>query len=661
MTRHVTALPPLLDERPGLARLGWLFAALAVAMAPQTLHQQPWITAFVLLLGAWRYLAEARGWRLPPPAFRLALALAAFALVWVTHRRVTGIESGSAFLLMLMGVKFTETARLRDCIFLVFMGFFLVMAEFLYSQEIPVVAWLLPAIWLLAAAFLNITHSAPRFSPLAAARYSGRLIFFALPFVIVMFVLFPRVPGPLWGVPASGGEAVSGLDDTMTPGNITRLALSREVAFRVTFEGAPPPPSERYWRGPTLHEFDGRTWSIGLWRYTGTGTFTPLGRPVTYTVTLEPHNRPWLFALELPAQRPPEALFQPDYLMLSKRPVRQRMRYEAVSYLRHDTRPGTPAVRLARDLRLPARGNSRARALAERWRDESTTAIEIVERVLALFREEPFVYTLQPPPLGRNPVDEFLFETRRGFCEHYASAFTFLMRAAGVPARVVTGYQGGEPNPLSDYFIVRQSDAHAWSEVWLEGRGWVRVDPTAAVAPERIEHGLAEALPPGEAVPGGFLGDSEWLLRLQLTWDAINAGWNEWFLGYGPELQRQFLEDLGMDSPDWQRMTTAMAISIALLLLALTAYLMWLNRPRPPDPVVRAYGTFCARLAKCGIVRAAWEGPLDFAARARQARPDLADAIDTITSLYVGIRYGRVRKPSDIEVLRQQVATFRPA
>src|SRR5690606_12261507 len=253
--------------------------------------------------------------------------------------------------------------------------------------------------------------------------------------------------------------------------------------------------------------------------------------PFSYTVTLEPHEKRWLVALDLPAKLVPNSRFTADYQMLALRPVRQRTRYEMTSHT--DYRLGyeglSPYERL-RALQLPDGYNWRARALAENLKAAAQDDEDMVKIVLALFRNQPFTYTLTPPLLGDNPVDDFLFNTRSGFCEHYASAFTFLMRAAGIPARVVTGYQGGEVNPIGNYMIVRQSEAHAWSEVWLEGQGWKRVDPTAAVSPQRVESGIAAAVPASDPLPAFVRGGAEWLRNLRFTWDSFATTWNQWVL-----------------------------------------------------------------------------------------------------------------------------------
>jgi transglutaminase-like putative cysteine protease len=295
-----------------------------------------------------------------------------------------------------------------------------------------------------------------------------------------------------------------------------------------------------------------------------------------------------------------------------------------------------PAI-LQQALALPKEINPRTRALASEW--ASRPPEKIAAAALAMFRNEDFYYTLRPSLLGANAMDEFLFDSRRGFCEHYASAFVFLMRAAGVPARVVAGYQGGELNPVDGYLVVRQSDAHAWAEIWLAGQGWVRFDPTAAVAPSRIEQGIDAALPAGEPLPMIVRLDSDWLRQLRNRWEAANNTWNQWVLGYNPQRQREVLSRLGWRDPDWRGMSASLAILCGLALLLVT---LWtLPRRLAADPVQRAWQKYCAALKRRGIPRAEWEGPLDFAHRVAREKPDLAALTNEAAGYYAELRYGR--------------------
>jgi len=375
-------------------------------------------------------------------------------------------------------------------------------------------------------------------------------------------------------------------------------------------------------------------------------------------VIMEPNNQRWLLALDLPANLPPRARMTPSFQLLRDQPVNEAYRYEVRSYPQYRTGELTPAERFM-GLRLPPRSNPRARELAEEWRARDPQPEALVNAALALFREQSFYYTLSPPLLGFHSVDEFLFRTRQGFCEHYASAFVFLMRAAGVPARVMTGYLGGERNEMGEYLIVRQSDAHAWAEVWLEGRGWVRIDPTAAVAPNRVQQGLYGALPDAAEVP--FLarrgGDYQWLRQLALGWDALNIRWNEWVLAYGPDRQKEFLSGLGFGAVDWGEMTVAM-VGILGGLALIFLLLRWRSR-LPPDPVARAWQRFCARLARRGLMRGVHEGPLDFTERAVAQKPEQAGLIREIGELYARLRYGPAAPSAEVRRLQRLTWRFR--
>jgi transglutaminase-like putative cysteine protease len=659
MSTAVVALPDIPDERPGVARLTWVMVALGLVLAPLALHLPPVITGFALMLGVWRVLAERRGWAMPRTAVRASGALLGLVAVWATFRTISGAEAGTALLVVMTALKLTETTTVRDCILLVILGYFLMLGQVLWSQEIWIALWLLPTAWLLTAVFLAVSHPSIAFHPLAALRASGRYLLLALPVMAAMFVLFPRVPGPLWGAPAGRGDAISGLGDTMDPGSISNLIRSDEVAFRVeVLEGRLP--RQKYWRGPTLHLFDGRAWSQSWIRYPEPGAFVPGGEVVAYTVTLEAHYRPWLFALEMPLDLPRGAEFRHDYTMIDPRLVRERRAYSIRSAVGSLVGRDEPARRLRWGLQLPEVGSPRARALVAGWRAEGLDDAAVVGRALRLFREEPFVYTLSPPRIERDFVDAFLFDTRRGFCEHYASSFTFLMRAAGIPARVVTGYLGGERNPLSGDWVVRQSDAHAWSEVWIAGRGWVRVDPTAAVAPERIEGRLEDVLPEGEAVPGGYLRTFDLLLTLRDGWDAVDAAWNRFFIGYGPELQRDLMARLGLERADWRTLSTLLLVVVTALLLALSGWLYWTHRPRPVDAARREWDRFGALLTRAGVAPGPAEGPLDLAERAAAALPARRREIDRVAAAYVAARYARPSADA-LPELREAVRAFRRA
>jgi protein-glutamine gamma-glutamyltransferase len=642
-----------------LRRFTWVMATLLLALIPHMAHLPIWATAMFVGMGAYRLAAARWRWALPGLMTRLFAALIAIVLVLFTYRTLNGQEAGTALLVVMVGVKFLETSSRRDLILLVYMGYFLVVSTFLYTQSIPIAVLMVPTIIVVTATLLQITRNSPRtLAPRAALIESGRLLAQALPMMLILFVLFPRIPGPLWGLTARS-SAVTGLSDSMRPGEIAQLSQSSEIAFRVRFEGDPPPRNQWYWRGPVLHNFDGRGWTRGV--IPGNlerPEFTQVGEAVTYAVTIEPHQRRWLFAMDLPSDIPSDARLSYDYLFWTRTPVVNLKRYEVTSY--PNFRLETNAGRWARDRdrSLPRSIiNPRTRELGQRWRAESASEAEIIARALAMFREQPFVYTLRPPLMREHPADQFLFDEQRGFCEHYASAFTLLMRAAGLPARVVTGYQGGEYNPISEDYVVRQSDAHAWAEVWLEGRGWTRIDPTAWVAPDRIELGLADSLPEGESVAGLMRG-SDLLTQIQIRWDAINSAWDEFILGYGPDTQSALMEWLGFEDMDWRGITVLLIIFLGLFVLWLGWRLMREMRPEREDPALKLYRRFLIKVAKLGVEKGPAEGPADFAQRASDRLPELAASIHEVTAYYLRWRYHSRRVPPILQGMRRAVAGF---
>ncbi len=466
----------MLEPGEQFRRLSWTMAGLVAALVPHMAHLRIWVTGSVLAVCAWRLLAERRRWRLPGAVLRTTIALAATAGVIASYSTITGLDGGTALLALMAALKLLETRAPRDHVVLIFIGWFLCLAAFLYAQDIRTMAFVVPTVWLLAAALLEVAR---RGQGLATSpfRATGAMLLKALPLALVLFLFFPRIAGSFWGAPSSE-RALTGLTDEMSPGDISDLTLNDTVAFRVRFRGPPPPPSARYWRGPVLHEFDGYTWSRGDNQFYFRPRVRYAGQSVDYTVTLEPTGQRMLFALDMVEEWPVTMAQQTwDYQLRTRNPVNSVLQYDARSYLRYEA--GTQISPGLRNLNLqlaPGR-NPRTIELARGMRAKTAGERDFIQSVLAMFRDQDFYYTLAPPGLDRDSVDDFLFNTRRGFCGHYASAFTMMMRAAGIPARVVAGYQGGDWNPIGGYLILRQSHAHAWSEVWLPGAGWTRIDP----------------------------------------------------------------------------------------------------------------------------------------------------------------------------------------
>lgn len=606
--------------------LRWLLASLALVYGLHALHLPWWITLLSVVAGAWRYAASVTRATLPKMRWLLPMAAAAILGIIASHGSLFGRDASVSLLATMMALKLLESHSRRDAVLLVLLAYFFGLTSFLSSQSLLVGAYLLLPVVALTATLINLNHRNGTLPAKLPLRLAALMLAQSAPIMLALFLLFPRVPGPLWGVPEDAYRGMTGLSDHMSPGSISQLSRSDSVAFRAEFKGDMPALSRLYWRGPVFWHYDGTTWSAG-----DLPRDLPLQAPqgttaqVRYTVTLEPHNRTWLFMLDLPSAIPPDSVLSHDYQLLARQPVRIRMRYEGSSFL--DYRLDGDLAAAARDqaLQLPRHGNPQTRALGASLAGSSNVGDQIVQSALQLLREQPFRYTMTPPLLGENAVDEFLFKTRSGFCEHFAGSFVFLMRAAGVPARVVTGYQGGEINPTGNYLLVRQADAHAWAEVWLQGRGWVRIDPTAAVAPQRIESGVANALPAGEPVPRLMRSDMHWLRQVYLRWDAVNNGWNQWVLGYDQQRQLELLSRLAGSQISWQDMVVGLMVAVGSIVLAVTAAM--LRRKRRMDPLQASYARFSRKLSRAGLEPRPWEGPLDLGRRAAEAFPAHASAI----------------------------------
>lgn len=659
----MTALQP--DRRT----LTWLLATGAAAVAPLATELPLWATLLAVASGIWRYLAEQRNWRHPGRALRWTLVLATVVAVHRQFGYLLGRDPGLTLLVALLGLKFLELRTPRDTIVSVLLLFVVLTGAYLYGQSLWLGPYTLVVVMLGALTLLQLTQPTG-LAGRARVRLAALLLVQALPLAAVAYVLFPRVQGSLWLLPHDSHRGRLGLSEEMRPGSIHELGESAEIAFRVAFAGAPPRPESLYWRALALWDTDGRRWSRGE-PFGTRAAATPLGAPLAYTVTLEPSNKPWLPALDLPLAAPPGAQLDNAYTIMRREPVRERQSYTLESVPRYAA-SGLSARERERALALPPQLGERTRALAARWRAQHVEERAIVQAALRHFREQDFVYTLKPPRLGADPVEEFLFETRRGYCEHYTAAFVTLMRAAGLPARVVLGYQGGEYNAAGNYFIVQESDAHAWAEVWLAGSGWVRVDPTAAVAPERIELGsyalrrLAErgVLPgslPGEALARALAlsGVEHFVRQARLYWDLANVSWYRWVAGYDRDVQDRLVRALGFAQANVRELVLLLA---AVGAAVLAAQALWMLRARArPDPAERLYARYCRKLARLNLVRGAHEGPLRFAQRCRAQCPQLAGAIEEVTALYVALRYGKGGDSAQLRALRNAVTKLRIA
>ncbi len=574
-----------------------LFLLLVISwlVLPQVARLPLWCTLLVATLVLWRAWLALKARALPSRWWLLALLLLTLAATYATHKTLLGREAGVTLIVVLLALKTLELRARRDAFVVFFLGFFTLLTNFLDSQSLLTAAAMLLGLLGLLTALVNANMPVGKPPLLLAARSAGSMALLGAPIMLVLFLLFPRL-APLWGLPADAASARSGLSATMQVGNIAQLALDDSIAMRIRFDAATPPSAALYFRGPVLSDFDGREWRP-LRRQLPvplrlTSELQVAGTPVDYQVTLEPNQQPWLLLLDATPAAPQVPGFtahqNADLQWLTDRPVTKLLRYRAQSFPDFRHGPRQPVAGLQTYLALPPAFNPRTRQLGEQLRREARgdDAAALLQTVLERLRNGGYRYTLEPGLFGQHSADEFWFDRKQGFCEHIAASFVILMRAAGVPARVVTGYQGGELNALDGFFVVRQSDAHAWAEVWMNGRGWVRVDPTAAVAPGRV--GTLQRLQAQRgAIANAMLGrfSPGLVLRLRATWDAVNNSWNQWVLNYSQERQFDLLRAIGFSSPAWEDLSYLL---IGIVVAASLAGAAWtrLERQRS-DPWLR--------------------------------------------------------------------------
>jgi protein-glutamine gamma-glutamyltransferase len=606
-----------------------------------------WAIGVAFALIAWRLAAGKGVVRLPSKIPRAFIAFALVAAVLANYHTLNGLTPGTTLLVLMAAIKLLETHSRRDQYIVVGGVLFLLLAACLDRQNLPRAPLYLAEVWLCCTALAVIaytpapgTASSGGFDNRAAILLAARALLYSVPLAVVLFVFFPRLPGAFWSIPHSG-EAETGLGDTMSPGSISELTSSYDIAFRVSFDGPPPPPAERYWRGPVLHDFDGYTWSRSQGTTYRAQQLEYSGNAYRYRVSLEPSQQRWWFSLDTVDHSPdPNVFLTYDYELVAREAVTETTTYTAVSHtLTHSEEPLSKLARLI-ETRWPRGRNPKSLQLAHEMRAKVASDAAYVGAVLQLFKTGGFVYSLTPPLLNYDSVDDFVFNTRSGFCGHYASAFVTLMRGGGVPARVVTGYLGGEWNPIGDYFVVRQSDAHSWAEVWLDGRGWTRIDPTAMVEPERLTRGILDLLPNAGSAGARLARSSQSLNALLQRWDAINTWWTNHVLKFDYRSQLNLLSRLGIRSPD----LITVAYAFAGALLTWLAWIAWqVGRGVPkvrPDRLARAYARLCRKLGRIGVPRQPHQGPLDYANEVTSRRPDLAETVRSLLSRYADLRYG---------------------
>ena len=644
-----------------------LLIGLLLVILPNFSHLPLWLNLVTVFLLLWHGCYDLRLCGKPNKVILFLLTLMLIAGIIFSYRTLIGRDAGSALLLGLLCLKLFEIKSFRDVALIINLALFSIVVNFLFNQTIPIAITMLFALVFLFTALIGFQHDYKELSdlkpfPLKLIRTNEKkhfqlafiMLFQAIPLAIILFIFFPRVDGPLWGLPEDAFSGTTGLSDKMSPGRLSQLSNDTSVAFRAKFESEIPPTNKLYWRGPVLWHFDGYDWTTPNSERIAASSFqfTGIGEKTNYSITLQPHNNYWLFALDVPSTLPKRSRFSANMQLIAMSPVQKLKRYDLTSYTRYIL-PAYSFITMERYLKLPTSysnepGSSlyKSRELIEELKVLNKPEIT-VNNVLNYFATQDFYYSRKAPLLYNNPVDEFLFDTKRGYCEHYASSFTVLMRLAGIPARVVTGYQGGEINPIDSYMTIRQSDAHAWSEVYLGEKGWVRIDPTAAIPPQNIEN-IDDALrlnssrkKPSHIFKKSWL--SKQMKKTRYAWDAVNNRWNQWVLGYNNKRQKSFFAALGIPEITWIGLSQLL-FSILSLLIGILAFVVFSNKSHKKDVVQDYYYKFLKQLKKYDLTKNSSEGAGDFCYRATTKLPKKKNHIEKVTQLYQQLRYFRLNE-----------------
>jgi transglutaminase-like putative cysteine protease len=624
-----------------------------------------WLMLVLLVCTAWRLRVLRGHWESPSWIFKGMVMLLGVAALAMSGLNPLSLGTMSSLLLLSFAFKTLETTHRRDALVIVFTGYFLVAVQFLFSQSIAAAMYGVVCLTLLTAALVAVQES-PNKKVSDHVKLAGLMLLQCLPLMIIIYLFFPRLP-PLWAVSLPSDQAKSGISDHMAPGDIARLAQSDSTAFHVTFKGARPSQNKLYWRGLVLSAFDGRTWSqfpektwfgghenVSQQNLPNLPTVSPGQSVLEYDILFEQTGQSWLFSLPTVVSWKGDALRGLDYRLISRQALNSPTELTVFSDI--DSPRNAPLNQALRKLNLsiPPDQNPRARARAKQWRAEAGTDKAYAQYIMAYFRDQNFFYTLRPPLTGAsNTIDRFLFETRRGFCSHYAGSFVYLMREAGIPARVVAGYQGGEWNESGNFLTVREYDAHAWAEIWIEGEGWIRFDPTFMVAPERIEQNLQTAVE-GE---GSFLEESvfspariRWLTTLRQKWDAVQYGWRQWVLGYDTETQSRWLKSW-IGKVNMLRVALVFGGLFALILLSWLVMMGYFRRTEVVSPSLKLYRKLCRKLGKQGLTRPPDATPGQFALMAENKLPDQSTGIREATRLYEMLSYSNPSAEQEASLL----------
>jgi len=624
-------------------QLIFLLSAIGLITLPHSLQIPILLFCFFALLWTWRFLGVWKKNVLPNPFLVFVLMLTGVGLLFFQyHGVVFGRDAGTGLFVVALGLKLLEIKSARDIYLIAYLAFVVAATEFLYVQNVLMAIYILVVCILLICTLIAVNHE--QSNNTVSLKMAGKIVLQALPIMAMLFVLFPRLEPPRWSLLQEERKAPSGISDTLEMDTMNKLALSYDLAFRVKFEGDVPPQNQRYWRGVVFSFTDGKKWiqssNTHFGHFMDTPTFS--GKSYSYTLMLEPQQKNWVYSLEMPAEFSHPLSRNESYQLITPNNPTERAEYKIKSYPNYNT--GYITKTEYRDnLQLPSEPSEKITNLVKQLQGFDVSPEMFIQNVLNHFHNEKFVYTLAVPLMSENPVESFLFDEKQGFCSHYATAFVYLMRVAHIPARVVGGYQGGELNKVGNFLEIRQANAHAWAEVWLKGKGWIRIDPTTAIAPERVEQEIDVAA----QVENGELyfepmtlsnQQMDWLKTVRHLWENVDYSWQRWIINYNNQNQAQFLKTFGIHN--LQVMMYWLMYFMALI-LALSAWFLLKKQYRAADEALIIYEKFCRKLEKNNLTRKPTEGFKDFSQRAASEIPNLSIQISEVTALFLKIRYGK--------------------
>jgi len=648
-------------DRPGVIEL--ILVSELLVLWPLFSYLPSWIRIFCLAVIGLRFLMVRKQWNIPGRVISGALGVGAAAAIYINYGTFLGRDAGVSLIVLMFSLKLLEMRWYRDAALILYLSFFIMVANFLFSQSLLMAGYLILCILVVVMALQALNRIDGGVDLKYLLRQSSLMFLQAIPLMLILFVFFPRFAEPLWRMP-SNMRGTTGISDSMTPGDIGSLVNFNEIAFRIEFSGDIPESSEMYWRGLVFSKFDGLTWSRGESGFKRQSDVVFAGKKYDYRILLEPHQRNWLYALEMPESMSMLARTTKENTWVRRYDLRSRLTYNLTSYSGSSFGLQLSAQERFENTRLPENGNPLAREWASQtFQDSQNSPQTYINKVLGKINTEPYVYTLNPGVMAEDTVDDFWFNKLKGFCEHYAGTFVFLMRAANIPARVVTGYQGAEQNPYADYMVVRQSDAHAWTEVWLSGRGWVRIDPTAAIHPSRVEVDLSYNWARRESLfddikPASWGKFSPGMIdSMQLMWDTINNNWQSMVIDFDAGAQHELFADLGF--PNLTMAELAKALIVFAILVMMTMALLLLRKRTRLDKVALSYNKLNRKLSRLGFTRKPTEGPKDYLQRVIAERPDLESKLKPILELYLSIRFRESRHSNEqSRQFTQRVNTF---